>query len=48
MNTDEIKDDEYYLQLAIDELGTAIRDNSREERIEIEKLIDSGDWNSKD
>lgn len=37
------KDDEYFIQLAKDHHGTAVRDNSRDELISIGKAIDSGE-----
>ena len=39
---------EEYIQLAIDYLGTAIRDNSKEEKIGIGKLIHEGKWDSEE
>jgi hypothetical protein len=41
-------EDEDYVQLAIDYLGTAIRDNSKEEKIQIGKLINEGLWEGED
>jgi hypothetical protein len=39
-----MKTDEYYIQLALEYLGSAIRDNSRGEKIEIGKAIENGTW----
>lgn len=39
-----MKTDDYYIQLAIDYLGTAIRDNTRNQKIIIGKMIDNGTW----
>ena len=39
---DEIKNDEYYYQLAIDYFGMDIRDNTRDQKIAIGKAVDNG------
>ena len=39
-----MKDDEYYIDLARDHLGQAVRDNTRGELVTIGQLIDSGEW----
>jgi len=36
--------EEIYIQIAIDHLGSAIRDNSRKEKIEIGMAIENGTW----
>lgn len=38
------KDDTYYINLADNHLGNAIRDNSKAEKIAIGKEIDNGTW----
>lgn len=35
-------DDNYYINLAVDYLGNAIRDNTKKEKIEIGKSIENG------
>lgn len=42
------KTDQYYINLADNHLGNAIRDNSRREKIEIGKAIDNGTWDTED
>jgi hypothetical protein len=41
---DNPESDEDFIQIAIDYLGTAIRDNSRSEKISIGKKIHLGEW----
>jgi hypothetical protein len=36
--------DDDYIKIAYDHLGSAIRDNSREEKIEMGKKIENGTW----
>jgi hypothetical protein len=38
------KPDQEYIRIAREHLGTAVRDNSREDLIEFGKQIDSGEW----
>jgi len=40
--------DEQYIQLAIDYLGMAIRDNSKKEKVKIGKAINNGTWNEEE
>ena len=42
----DVSDEEYYIALAKNELGSAVRDNSRDQLIEIGKLIELGEWES--
>lgn len=41
---DEELDDDYFVALAKEELGTAVRDNNRFELINIGKEIEAGTW----
>lgn len=43
-----MKTDNYYIQLAIDYLGSSIRDNTRDEKIAIGKMIEDGTWDDND
>jgi hypothetical protein len=39
-----MKDEQYYVDLAKDHLGSAVRDNSRAELLTIGQMIDNGEW----
>lgn len=41
-------EDEYYIKQAWDHLGSAIRDNTRDQRIFMGKKIDNGTWDNEE
>lgn len=43
-----MKDEQYYIDLAKDYLGAAIRDNSRAELLTIGQMIDNGEWDEEE
>jgi len=44
----EPQTDEDFIQIALDYLGAAIRDNSREDKIAFGKMIHTGDWDEEE